>query len=87
MYGIDPAGTSHEQFSRGLQIAALGELDVFVLLQTVTRTLSAKQTLIDLRVDETDAATSLRYILGPDTRQDPTPTEAHTGNIDAGGTQ
>ena len=26
MYGIDPAGKSHDQFSRGIQIAALGEL-------------------------------------------------------------
>ncbi|MBP27424.1 MAG: hypothetical protein CMJ63_04310 [Planctomycetaceae bacterium] len=70
-----------EQSSDIDRIAELGELDVFVLLQTITRTLSAKQRLIDLRVDEIDAATAVRRILGPDTRPDPTPIEEQTGTI------
>ena len=74
------------------RIAELGELDVFVLLQTVTRTLAAKQKLIDLRVDEIDAATTVRRMLGPDTPRNPTPVDSdqpiedHTGAIVAGGT-
>ena len=76
-----------EQASDIDRIAELGELDVFVLLQTVTRTLAAKQKLIDLRVDEIDAATTVRRMLGPSTHQNPTPIEDHTGAIVAGGTQ
>jgi len=69
------------------QIAALGELDMFVLLETVTRTLDAKQSLIQLQVAELDAAITLRRILGPDARKDPSPvseqTEPDTKNTDA----
>jgi cobalt-zinc-cadmium efflux system outer membrane protein len=60
------------------QIAALGELDMFVLLETVTRTLDAKQNLIELQVAELDAAITLRRILGPDARKDPSPVTTET---------
>lgn len=69
------------------RIADLGELDIFVLLQTVTRTLETKQNLIALRVDEIEAATTLHRILGPSTPENPTPIEDHTGDVVAGGTQ
>ncbi|MBT6277393.1 MAG: TolC family protein, partial [Chromatiales bacterium] len=69
------------------RIAELGELDVFVLLQTITRTLETKEKLIALRVDEIEAATTLRRILGPDAFQNPTPIEDHTGDVVAGGSQ
>jgi outer membrane protein TolC len=69
------------------RIAELGELDVFVLLQTVTRTLKIKQKLIALRVDEIEAATTLRRILGPDNAPNPTPIENHAGDLVAGGNQ
>ncbi len=68
------------------RIAALGELDVFVLLQTITRTLAAKQQLIELRIDEIDAATTLSTILGPDMPANPTPVDSHTSVIDGGDT-
>ena len=55
------------------RIAALGELDMFILLETITRTLDAKQSLIQLQVAELDAAITVRRILGPDARKDPSP--------------
>jgi outer membrane protein TolC len=69
------------------RIAELGELDVFVLLQTMARSLETKQQLIDLRVDEIDAATTVRRILGPDTRPDPSPIDESSGAIVAEGTK
>ena len=56
------------------KIAALGELDMFILLETMTRTLNTKQRLIELRVSELDAMITVLRILGPDTRQAPLPT-------------
>ena len=55
------------------KIAELGELDMFVLLETVTRTLDAKQNLIELRASELDAAITVRQILGPKSDEDPSP--------------
>jgi outer membrane protein TolC len=57
------------------RIAELGELDLFVLLETVTRTLDAKRRLIQLHVDELDAATIIRQILGPDSIRHPVPVD------------
>ena len=48
------------------RIAALGELDIFVLLETVNRTLRTKQELIRLQTEELDAAITVVQILGPD---------------------
>ena len=56
-------------------IAELGELDIFVLLETLTRTLSAKQRLVDLRVGEIDSAIAIARILGPDSPRQPSPTQ------------
>jgi hypothetical protein len=56
-------------------IAELGELDIFVLLETLTRTLSAKQRLVDLRVGEIDSAITIARILGPDSPRQPSPTQ------------
>ena len=56
-------------------IAELGELDIFVLLETLTRTLSAKQRLIDLRLGEIDSAITIARILGPDSPRQPSPTQ------------
>jgi outer membrane protein TolC len=59
-------------------IAELGELDIFVLLETMTRTLGAKQSLIDLQLGEINAAITVARILGPDTRRAPTPRHDQT---------
>ncbi|MEE2907976.1 MAG: TolC family protein [Planctomycetota bacterium] len=56
------------------RIAELGELDMFVLLETETRKLSAKRKLIELQVRELDAAITVQQILGPEIRQNPLPT-------------
>ena len=79
------------------KIAELGELDMFVLLETVTRTLDAKQRLIELRVGELDAAITVRQILGPNFHEDPStkavgtnsnhPSTPSTGALVAGGTK
>ncbi|MAT80712.1 MAG: hypothetical protein CMJ29_03580 [Phycisphaerae bacterium] len=56
------------------KIAELGELDMFVLLETVNRTVQTKQRLIDLRVEELDATIMVHEILGPAIPMDPAPT-------------
>ncbi|MDG2424683.1 MAG: TolC family protein [Phycisphaerales bacterium] len=55
------------------RIAELGELDMFVLLETEKRKLSAKRKLIELQVRELDAAITVQQILGPELRQNPMP--------------
>ena len=57
------------------RIAALGELDLFILLETMTRMLDTKQRLIALRTGEFDATITVHRILGPGTRPNPLPTE------------
>ena len=47
------------------RIADLGELDMFVLLETTDRTLKARARLLDLRVAELDAAITIFNLLGP----------------------
>ena len=84
-----------EQNSDIQRIAELGELDIYILLETLTRTLDTKQRLIDLRVSELDAAITVHRILGPGTRQFPLPTEGgsdpdapspkHAGEAGVGG--
>ncbi|MDG1838091.1 MAG: TolC family protein, partial [Phycisphaerales bacterium] len=56
-------------------IAELGELDIFVLLETLTRTLGTKQRLIDLRIGEINATITVAQILGPDSPNQPSPTQ------------
>lgn len=57
------------------RIAALGELDLFILLETMTRMLDTKQRLIALRTGEFDASTTVHRILGPGSRPNPLPIE------------
>ena len=52
------------------RIAALGELDIFVLLETVNRTLRTKQELIRLQAEQLDAAITVVQILGPNNEFD-----------------
>lgn len=49
------------------RIADLGELDMFVLLETTRRTLDARKRLIALRVAQLNAAITLVQLLGPPT--------------------
>mgnify|MGYP001807391362 CR=1 FL=1 len=60
------------------RIASLGELDMFVLLETVNKTLQTKQQLIRLRVEELDAAITVVQILGPNHQFDHNTTDRHT---------
>jgi outer membrane protein, heavy metal efflux system len=54
-------------------IVALGEVDTFILLETITRQFEAKQRLLDLQVAELDASITVHRILGPDYQLNPTP--------------
>ena len=47
------------------KIVELGEVDTFILLETVTRQYEAKRRLLELQVAELDAAISVHRILGP----------------------
>ncbi|MDG2201690.1 MAG: TolC family protein [Phycisphaerales bacterium] len=79
------------------RIAALGELDLFILMETMTRMLDTKQRLIALRAGEIDVTITAHRILGPGTRQFPLPTEGgsdpdapspeHAGEAGVGGTK
>lgn len=55
------------------QIAALGEIDSFLLLETVTRALDAKGRLLELHVAQVDARVTIAQLLGPDEVEAPTP--------------
>jgi len=69
------------------KIVALGEVDTFILLETVTRQFEAKQQLLKLNVDQLHAAITLHRILGPVYQLDPSPInrEIHTDTL--GGVQ
>jgi len=56
------------------RIVELGEVDTFILLETVTRQFDAKQKLINLQLAELHAAIQMNQILGPDSHMDPSPT-------------
>lgn len=47
------------------QLAALGEVDTLLLLETVTRRLDAKSRLLELRLAEAQAAAEVAGLLGP----------------------
>jgi outer membrane protein TolC len=55
------------------RIVELGEVDTFILLETVKRQFEAKQKLIELQLDEFDAAINFIRILGPDANLSPSP--------------
>jgi len=54
-------------------IIALGEVDTFILLETVTRQFKAKQQLLHLQLTELHAAITVHKILGPDYQLHPSP--------------
>ncbi len=54
-------------------IVELGEVNTFILLETVTRQFDAKQKLIELQFAELDAAINVLRIYGPDSQLNPSP--------------
>jgi outer membrane protein TolC len=55
------------------KIVELGEVDTFILLETVTRQFDAKQQLIALQLAELDAVINVIRIYGPDSQMNPSP--------------
>jgi outer membrane protein TolC len=55
------------------KIVELGEVDTFILLETVTRQHEAKRRLLELQVAELDAAITVQRILGPEYQLNPSP--------------
>ncbi len=62
-----------EQTSEVDQLADLGEVNTFVLLETVAQTYAAKSRLLDLRALEITAATEIERLLGPEEAASPSP--------------
>ncbi len=60
------------------RIAALGEVDTFLLLETVTRLFDTKSRLLELRLAELDASITIALLLGPDEPATPEPIEVTT---------
>lgn len=71
------------------RIVELGEVDTFILLETVTRQYRAKSRLLDLQVAEIEASITVHRILGPDYPLNPTPAhrELITTEYTLGGVQ
>ena len=70
------------------KIVELGEVDTFILLETVKRQYEAKRRLLELQVAELDAAISVHRILGPDYQLNPSPINRKlTSNDTIGGVQ
>ncbi len=69
------------------KIVALGEVDTFILLETVTRQFKAKQKLLKLNVDQMHAAITLHRILGPVYQLDPSPINREIRTDTLGGVQ
>jgi outer membrane protein, heavy metal efflux system len=69
-------------------IVELGEVDTFMLLETITRQFEAKQRLLNLQVAELDAAITVHRILGPDYQLNPSPINREMAQEDTlGGVQ
>ncbi len=62
-----------DQFGEIERIAELGEVDTFLLLETVTRQFEAKSRLLDLRIIEAGASIGITQLLGPETPLKPAP--------------
>ena len=60
-----------EQSSEVERLVELGEVDTFLLLETVSRRFEAKSRLLDLRGDEIGAAIEIARLLGPDDPHSP----------------
>ncbi|MDP7009704.1 MAG: TolC family protein [Phycisphaerales bacterium] len=52
-------------------IISLGEVDMFILLETITRQFEAKTQLVELQVEEAKAAIEIHRILGPEYQLNP----------------
>ena len=68
-------------------IIALGEVDTFILLETITRQFDAKQQLLRLQVTELHAAITVHNILGPDYQLHPSPMNREIQKDTLGGVQ
>ena len=55
------------------KIVELGEVDTFILLETVSRQFDAKQQLILLQLAELDAVIDVLRMYGPDSKINPSP--------------
>jgi len=55
------------------KIVELGEVDTFILLETVSRQFDAKQQLISLQLAELDAVINVLRMYGPDDQMNPSP--------------
>lgn len=62
------------------QLAALGEVDTLLLLETLSRGYEARSRLLDMRLSEAEASIELHRILGPATALEPSPVDvSNTG--------
>ena len=69
-------------------IMQLGEVDTFILLETVTRQYEAKQHLVDLQLEELKAQIRRNQILGPQYQIEPSPLHREITSTDTlGGVQ
>jgi len=72
-YANDIVPMLEEQTKDIVQIVELGEVDTFILLETVTRQHDAKNRLLRLQADEMIAAIRVHQILGPEYQLHPSP--------------
>lgn len=63
------------QASEVEQLAALGEVNTLLLLETITRGFEARSVLLELRVAELSAANEITRLLGPETEEMPSPVQ------------
>jgi cobalt-zinc-cadmium efflux system outer membrane protein len=73
LYENDIIPMLKDQSTDIIQIVELGEVDTFVLLETVTRQYDAKNQLLQLQADEINASIDVHRILGPEYRLHPSP--------------
>ena len=78
-----------EQQTRDINaIVELGEVDTFILLETITRQHDAKHRLLELQVAELDAKIKVLNIIGPEYQMNPTPINRELSQEDTlGGVQ
>ena len=62
-----------EQMRDMNNIAALGEVDMFVLIETMTRQFEANTQLLNLELQKRNAAIAVHTILGPEYQRNPSP--------------
>lgn len=67
------------------QLAALGEVNTVLLLETVTRGFEARSLLLELRVAEISAANEITRLLGPESEEMPLPVQNPPANDHPGG--